>query len=184
MRALSQSMWHLWVILAGSLALAGGAMVWFSIAEETKATASDNLPEITLQGKDDFGFDLAQLKPGQTRFFTYPTNSSERSRLLIQRDAKGVIRTAFASYTACYSHRHEHKLNRGSLICGKCGSAMRVGDQNEPITAAKSCVAVPIPFSIERSKVIVLRQAITDGFEIFNTANGGAVREKVSLKTR
>jgi len=183
-RALSRSVRRLWVILAGSLALAGGAIVWFSISEEKRATASDNLSEIALQEKDDFVYDLAQLAPEQTRFFTYPTASSERSRLLVQRDAKGVIRTAFGSCTACYPRRREHKLFRGSLICGRCGSAMRVADQNERMTATKGCVAVPVPFSIEQSQVIVRRQAITDGLEIFKTTDSGSLREKVSLETQ
>ncbi len=180
MRALSQSVRRLWLILAGLLALASGAIVWFSISEEKRATASDNLSEIALQEKDDFVYDLAQLAPEQTRFFRYPVASSERSRLLVQRDAKGVIRTAFASCRACYSHRREHKLFRGSLICGRCGSAMRVGNQNEHITSDKSCVAVPVPFLIEQSKVIVRSQAITDGLTTFNT-DKGAVERKVSL---
>ena len=183
-RALSQSVRRLWLILAGLLALASGAIVWFSISEEKRATASDNLSEIALQEKDDFVYDLAQLAPEQTRFFTYPTASSERSRLLVQRDAKGVIRTAFASCTACYPRRREHKLFRGSLICGRCGSSMRVADQNERMTATKGCVAVPVPFSIEQSQVIVRRQAITDGLEIFKTTDSGSLREKVSLETQ
>lgn len=182
-RALSRGVWRLWLILGASLALASGAVAWFSISEEAKATASDNLPEIALQAKDDFGYDLAQLEPAQTRFFTYQ-NSSEQSRLLVQRDAKGVIRTAFASCTACYSNRREHKLIRGSLICGRCGSAMRIGNQDEHITPDKSCVAVPVPFSIEQNKVIVRRQAITDGLKIFAAANSDAVQKKVSLETR
>ncbi len=182
--ALSRSVWRLWLILGGSLALATGAVAWFSISEEAKATASDNLPEIALQAKDDFGYDLAQLEPGQTRFFMYP-NSSEQSRLLVQRDAKGVIRAAFASCTACYSHRREHKLIRGSLICGRCGSAMRVGNQNEHITPDKSCVAVPVPFSIDQNRVIVREQAITDGLQIFTTANNAAAQKTVvALETR
>ena len=182
--ALSRSVGRLWLILGGSLALASGALAWFSISEEAKATASDNLPEIGLQAKDDFSYDLAELEPSQTRFFTYP-NSSEQSRLLVQRDAKGVIRTAFASCTACYSHRREHKLIRGTLICGRCGSAMRIGNQNEHITPEKSCLAVPVPFSIEQSKVIVRSQAITDGLRIFTAAKERhPVQEKVSLETR
>ena len=184
MRTLSRRVWRLWGIIAGCLALAYGSVAWFSISEERKASASDNLPETVLQAKDDFSYDLGQLEPGQTRFFTYPTSSSERSRLLVQRDAKGVIRTAFASCKVCYSHRHEHKLSRGSLICGKCESAMRVGDQNERITAGKGCVAVPVPFSIEQGRVIVRRHAITDGLKIFTPPNNGTTQERVSVETR
>lgn len=182
-RALSHSVWRLWLILGSSIALASGGVIWFSISEETRATASDNLPEIALQAKDDFSYGLAKLEPSQTRFFTYPS-SSEQSRLLVQRDAKGVIRAAFASCTACYSHRREHKLIRGSLICGRCGSAMRIGNQNEHITPDKSCVAVPVPFSIEQNKVIVRSQAITDGLKIFAAANSDALQKKVSIETR
>jgi uncharacterized membrane protein len=178
------ALWRLWGIIAGSLALACGAVAWFGISDARKASASDNLPEIVLEAKDDFSYDLGQLEPGQTRFFTYPTSSSERSRLLVQRDSGGVIRTAFASCTACYSHRHEHRLSRGSLICGRCESAMRVGDQNEHITPNKGCVAVPVPFSIEQGKGMVRGYAITEGLKLFTTPNNGTAQERVSLETR
>ena len=125
------------------------------------------MPEIVVEENNDFTYDLAQLKPGQTRFFTYPTSSSERSRLLVQRDADGVIRTAFASCTVCYSHRREHKLNQGRLICGRCQDPMRIGNQNERLTADKGCLAVPVPFSVENNKVRVQAKAIAEGFKGF-----------------
>ena len=181
-RALSRRVWPFWGMVAGCLVLAFGAIAWFSMAEETKATVSDNLPQIALEAKDDFSYDLGQLDLGQTRFFTYPTSSLERSRLLVQRDSKGAIRTAFASCRACYSHRHEHKLSRGSLICGKCGTAMRLGDQNERIMAGKGCVAVPVPFSIDNNKVTVLAPAIMEGLRSFSDANNDTVQGEATRK--
>lgn len=180
-RALSRRVWPFWGIVAGFVALTWGALAWFSISEETKATASDNLPEIALEAKDNFSYDLGQLDLRQTRFFTYPTNSLERSRLLVQRDSKGVIRTAFASCRACYSHRHEHKLFRGRLICGKCGTAMRVGDQNEN-AMGRGCVAVPVRSSIDNSKVTVHAQAIVEGLRSFSDANNDTFRGETTRK--
>jgi uncharacterized membrane protein len=144
-----------------------GTAAWVVISQERKERASDNLPDIVLQAGESFVFDLAQLQSGQTRFFTYPTGSVERSRLLIQRDSDGVIRTAFASCVACYSYRHEHKLNKGNLMCGKCQSAMRIGDQNERLRPEKGCVGVPVPFSVIDNKVIVRPEAITEGIKAF-----------------
>ena len=181
-RALSRRVWPFWGIVAGFVALTWGVLAWFSISEETKATASDNLPEIGLEAKDNFSYDLGQLEPGQTRFFTYATSSLERSRLLVQRDSKGVIRTAFASCRACYSHRHEHKLFRGRLICGKCGTAMRVGDQNENVMAGKGCVAVPVHFSIDNNKIAVGGQAILEGLRSLSDANNDTFRGETTRK--
>jgi hypothetical protein len=42
---------------------------------------------------------------------------------------------------------------------------MRLGDQNERITADKGCVAVPIPFSVENNEIKVEAQAITGGLK-------------------
>lgn len=166
-RELSRQGWRLWATIAGFFALIWGAVAWYGISETRKASASDHLPEIAVEVGSDFSYELARLEPGQTRFFSYPTSSSEQSRLLIQRDSNGIVRTAFASCMVCYSHRHEHKLKQGSLICGKCQTAMRIGDQNERITAEKGCVAVPVQASVDNNKVTVRPRAITEAFNIF-----------------
>lgn len=161
--ALTRQGWRVWGLIAGSLLAVWGTAAWFAISQERKATASDHLPEIVLQAGENFLYDLAQLQPGQTRFFTYPINSSDRSKLLVNRDSEGVVRAAFASCTTCYSFRKQHHLKEGNLICGQCQSAMRIGDRNERMTADKSCVAVPVPFSVENGKVMVQAEAITEG---------------------
>ena len=161
--ALTRQGWRVWGLIAGFLLAVWGTAAWFAISQERKATASDHLPEIVLQAGENFLYDMAQLQPGQTRFFTYPINSSEQSKLLVNRDSEGVVRAAFASCTTCYSFRKQHHLKEGKLICGQCQSAMRIGDRNERMTADKSCVAVPVPFSVENGKVMVRAEAITEG---------------------
>jgi uncharacterized membrane protein len=175
-RELSRKGWRVWGLIVGVLAVVWGAAAWVVISQERKERASDNLPEIVLQAGENFVYDLAQLQSGQTRFFTYPTSSSERSRLLVQRDSEGVIRTAFASCVACYSYRHEHKLSKGMLICGKCQSAMRIGDQKERLTPDSGCVGVPVTFSVVDNKVIVRPEAITEGIKAFANPNNAAVQ--------
>ncbi|MBI3476373.1 MAG: DUF2318 domain-containing protein [Acidobacteria bacterium] len=164
-------------MIAGFLLAVWGAAAWFAISQERKATASDHLPEIVLEAGENFLYDLAQLQPGQTRFFTYPIRSSERSKLLVNRDSKGVVRAAFASCTTCYSFRKQHHLKEGNLICGQCQSAMRIGDRNERMTADKSCVAVPVPFSVENNNVVVRPDAITKGFEMFSSSAKGTLQK-------
>ncbi len=181
-RELSRKGWRVWGLIVGVLAAVWGAAAWVEISQEKKERASDNLPEIVLEAGQNFVYDLAQLRSGQTRFFTYPTSSSERSRLLVQRDADGAIRTAFASCIACYSHRREHKLRKGNLICGKCQSAMRIGDQNERLTPDKGCVGVPVTFSVVDNKVIVRHEAITEGIKAFANPTNGAVQAQGNPK--
>src|SRR5581483_10703792 len=88
--ALTRQGWRVWALIAGFLLAVWGTAAWFVISQERKERASDNLPEIVLQAGENFVYDLAQLQPGQTRFFTYPAGPSERSRLLVQRDSDGV----------------------------------------------------------------------------------------------
>lgn len=171
--ALSRQGWRVWGLIAGFLLAVWGTAAWFAISQERKATASDHLPEIVLQAGENFLYDLAQLRPGQTRLFTYPINSSERSKLLVNRDSEGVVRVAFASCTTCYSFRKQHHLKEGKLICGQCQSAMRIGDRNERMTADKSCVAVPVPFSIENDKVTVRTEGIAEGAKTLAAAAAG-----------
>lgn len=180
--ALSRQSWRVWALIVGVLLAVWGTAAWFAISQERKERASDNLPEIVLQAGYSFVYDLAQLQSGQTRFFTYPTSSSERSRLLVQRDSDGVIRTAFASCVACYSYRHEHKLSKGNLICGKCQSAMRIGGQNERLTPDKGCVGVPVTFSVVDNKVIVRPEAIIEGIKAFANPTNGAVQGQANPK--
>ena len=175
--ALSRQSWRVWAIIAGALLAVWGTAAWFAISQERKERASDNLPEIVLQAGENFVYDLARLESGQTRFFTYPASSSERSRLLVQRDSNGQIRTAVASCIACYAFRGEHKLKQGQLMCGRCQHSMRVGDQNERLAPDNECVAVPVPFSVENNKVVVRPDAIAKGLETVNSSVKGAVKK-------
>lgn len=162
-RELSRKSWGAWALLAGLLfAIWGGAagFVWWSIR---KASASDRLPPVTLEANQDLVYDLWKLEPGQTRFFTYPTSSTEQSKLLVNRDEDGVLRPAFATCTTCYSLRRQHYLKEGKFICGQCQTPMTIGGPNERITPDKSCIAVPVPFTVENNKVVVRAQAIMEG---------------------
>ena len=162
-RALSRQSWGAWALLAGLfLAIWGGAagFAWWSIR---KASASDRLPAVDLDVNQDLIYDLWKLEPGQTRFFTYPTSSTEQSKLLVNRDEDGVLRAAFATCTTCYAFRRHHYLKEGKFICGQCQTPMTIGSPNERITPDKSCIAVPVPFTVENNKVVVRAQAITDG---------------------
>lgn len=175
--ALSRQSWRVWALIAGVLLVVWGTAAGFAFWSERKASASDNLPAIVLEAGENFVYDLARLESGQTRFFTYPTSSSERSRLLVQRDSDGEIRTAFASCIACYAFRGEHKLKQGQFMCGRCQHSMRLGDQKERLTPDKGCVAVPVPFSVENNKVVVRPDAITAGLESFGSSAKGTVQE-------
>ena len=179
---LTRQGWRVWGLIAGFLLAVWGIAAWFGISQDRKERASDNLPEIVLQAREIFVYDLSQLQPGQTRFFSYLAGPSERSRLLVQRDSDGVIRTALASCTSCYSYRHEHKLIKGRLICGKCQSAMRIGDQKERLTPDKGCVAVPVTFSVADNKVSVRPEAITEGIKAFANLNHDAVQGQANSK--
>jgi uncharacterized membrane protein len=167
---LSRKSWRVWAIVAGLLlAVWGGAggFAWWSIR---RASASDHLPAIALEANQDFVYDLSKLESGQSRFFTYPVSSSERARLLLNRDSEGTVRTAFATCTTCYSFRAQHYLKQGQFICGQCQNAMRIGDQKERMTQDKGCVAVPVPFSVENNKVMVRAQAIIEGTQALASA--------------
>lgn len=182
-RTLSRKSWGAWALLAGLLlAVWGGAagFAWWSIR---KASASDHLPAVALEANQDLIYDLWKLEPGQTRFFTYPTSSTEQSKLLVNRDEDGVLRTAFATCTTCYSFRRQHYLKAGKFICGQCQTPMTIGGPNERMTRDKGCVAVPVPFSIESNKVVVRSQAIMEGANaLAEAARKGADRANASSK--
>lgn len=91
-----------------------------------------------------------------------------------------MVREAFASCTTCYSFRKQHYLKEGKLICGQCQSAMRIGDWNERMTADKGCVAVPVPFSVEKNKVVVRPDAIAAGPQTFSSSAKGNQKDSQS----
>jgi len=181
LRELSRKSWGAWALLAGLLLLVWGGAAGYGYWSFRKLTASDHLPEIALQANNDLVYDLSKLEPGQSRFFTYPTSSSDRSKVLVNRDSDGIVRAAFATCTTCYSFRGQHHLKEGQFMCGQCQTAMRIGDRNERMTADKSCVAVPVPFSVESNKVVVRAQAITQGtIALAEAARKGANRAGAS----
>lgn len=164
--ALSRQTRRMGLLVGAFLFSVLGVIAWIVIADQQRASASDNLPEIAVAAGDDFAYDLAQLNPGQTRFFTYPISSSERARLLVHREAEGEVRATFASCTPCYGSRRQHRLYEGRLICARCEEAMRLGKQNE-VGLNNKCVAVPVQFSKESNRIVVRGQAIIDGLRAF-----------------
>lgn len=123
----------------------------------------DVIPRIDLSAGHGLIYDLAQVKIGDALWFTYPVGS-ERIGLALQKNSSGTIRVVFASCMACYPHRREHKFKGGQLICGRCRHAMRLGDQEEELTAAKGCVAVPVPFSADKRLLAVRASDIEERF--------------------
>lgn len=184
-RELSRKSWGAWALLAGVLlAVWGGAagIAWWMIR---KASASDHLPAVDLQANQDLIYDLWKLEPGQSRFFTYPASSTERSKLLLNRDSDGVLRAAFATCTTCYSFRRQHYLKEGQFICGQCQTPMPIGGRNDRITPDKGCVAVPVPFSVQNNKVVVRAQAIEEGAKaLAETADKKANRANANFTPR
>lgn len=142
------------------------ALGWYAISEDKRQTVLD-LPEIQLREDQDLVYDLSQLRLGQSRFFTYPVTSSERVRLVLTRDMKGIVRAAFATCPACYSFREQTNMKNGSLVCGRCQQPMRIGEANERFMAGRGCVAVPVSLSADNGKVVVRAHAIVEGAKIF-----------------
>ena len=147
------------IVIVVVLALLSVATLWHVMSDIRNLTASDHLPPILIDDREDIRYDVAKLAPGQTRFFAYP---SDLPRLIVQKDPKGVVRVAFASCTQCYEYRGAHQLRSGELICARCQHAMRLGDQGEKMTRDKGCVAVPVPFSIERENPLVRRKDVAE----------------------
>ena len=128
LQALNRQSWGACGLLAGPLLAVCGGAAAVAYLSFRRLAASDHLPGIVLQANDDFGYDLVKTEPGQSPFFTYPVNSSERSRLLLNRDSAGVVRATFASSTTCYFFRRQHDLlsKGGELICGQWQDPMRI----------------------------------------------------------
>lgn len=179
-RSLSRQSWGAWALLAGLLlAVWGGAagLVWWTTRRES---ASDHLSAIKLEARQDLIYDLSKLEPGQSRFFTYPTSSTEQSKLLVNQDADGVVRAVFASCTTCYSFRKQHYLKEGKFMCGQCQTEMPIGGPNERMTPDKGCFAVPVPFSVESNKIVVRAQAIMEGARTLAKAAWSQTKEGVN----
>ena len=182
-RTLSRKSWGAWALLAGVLLVVWGGAAGYAWWVIRKASASDHLSAVTLEAHQDLIYDLWKLEAGQSRFFTYPTSSTEQSKLLVNRDEDGVVRMAFATCTTCYSFRRQHYLKEGKFICGQCQTAMAIGGRNERITPDKGCVAVPVPFSLENNKVVVRARAIEEGAKaLTESVNKDAKRASAGSK--
>ncbi len=155
--------------LATVVLLISAAAGWYAVSERRRV-GSDPLPEVALHENEDLRYGISQLQPGRSRLFSYPVNSSERIRLLVTRDLKGVIRASFAFCGACYSLRHQNYLKEGALICGRCQQPMRMGEEKERIVLGQGCVTVPIPFSIGNDEVVVRATAIVESAKVFLTS--------------
>lgn len=146
-----------WILLAMLVLGVWVPALSFGIWRIWSDSKPDVLPRIDLNSGHDFIYDVERLKPQQAVWFTYPVGS-ERVRLVLQRDSSGRIRTVVGSCTACYSFRDGHEFRNGQLMCARCRNAMRLGDQNETLTPAKGCIAVPVPFLAD-GRLLTVRAA-------------------------
>ena len=139
---------------------------WYAVSNYGQ-TNLDGQPEIQLHENQDLVYDLSQLEIGQSRFFSYPVTSSERVRLVITRDMKGMVRAAFATCPACYSFREQTYMKNGTLVCGRCQQPMRIGEPTERLMAGQGCVAVPVSVSADNGKIVVRAHAIAEEAKMF-----------------
>lgn len=138
----------------GTLAALGVFALWWHEKQHE--------PPPTVAVHQDLRVSLASIEKGKLYVFSSVLDGPEPVKFTVQRQSAESIQVAFASCRRCY--KKGSSVRGDEVICGHCRDSMRVAGIGEMVNAEKDCTRIRLPYSTERSELVVNKQAIREQF--------------------
>jgi len=109
--------------------------------------------------------DLADLKPGQVRFYRFLNPGNQEVRFFVGRDGAGTIQVAFDA-----SENH-FKLGRGFrqdgdwMVDNKCETSVRLAEVNG---GGGGCHPIPLAHHVDGTTLRIAESEILSGWRLFH----------------
>lgn len=149
-----RELFQVWGAL-GTLAALGVFALWLHEKQHE--------PPPTLAVPQDLRVSLASIEKGKLYVFSSVLDGSEPIKFTVQRQS-AEIQVAFASCRRCYRYGKGTSARGSEVICGHCRDSMRVAGIDETANTEKDCTRIRLPYSTERSELVVNKQSIREQF--------------------
>lgn len=110
-----------------------------------------------------FRLDVSGIKGGEVRFFNYATGGKSVV-FFVARTQGGEIRTAFDACITCYPHKMGYRLEAGSVVCVKCGTAFGLDELGR---GKGNCVPIAIEHRLDGDGIVIDEAVIISGARWF-----------------
>lgn len=108
--------------------------------------------------------DVADLKPGQVRFFRFLNTGNQEVKFFVGRDKTGTIQTAFDANEICFKRKRGYDRQGEWLVCRVCDKAFRLSEVNAD---RGGCAPVALKHRVEGDQLVLAERDILEGWRYF-----------------
>lgn len=107
---------------------------------------------------------LDSIGPKGGAFFSYFTSADRRVDFFVYRESDGTYRAALDACRKCYRWRKGYRLEKGSVVCRKCGETFTIDSLHE---GRGSCVPIPLTSKLDGNALAIPIAELEDGARYF-----------------
>jgi uncharacterized membrane protein len=107
---------------------------------------------------------VADLAPGQVRFYRYLNTGNQEVKFFVGRDEGGHVQVAFDANEICFKRKRGYSYADGWLTCRVCDKAFRLAEVN---AGGGGCKPVPIAHRLEGDELVLADADILQGWRFF-----------------
>src|SRR5262245_5140801 len=104
--------------------------------------------------------DVADLAPGQVRFYDFLNPGNQEVRFLVGRDRRGELQVAFDAAENDYKRKLGFRQEGDWLVNNKCETSVRLEEVN---AGASGCRPVPLPHRLDGHTLVLAETDVLRG---------------------
>ncbi|HUA32050.1 MAG TPA: Fe-S-containing protein [Candidatus Binataceae bacterium] len=140
------------------------SIVFAAAAISFAALRNDAVGLIQVTGKGTISVSVADLRPGQARFYIYTSDDGANVRFIVARDETGRVEAAVDACEECAAYGQGYTSSKGYVICRYCGNRYRMSSL---ATGAGSCVPWKLNYVIRGDEVQISSAELTKWRRMF-----------------
>ncbi|MGO9603634.1 MAG: Fe-S-containing protein [Candidatus Binataceae bacterium] len=112
---------------------------------------------ITVTGGDSVTIPVADLHPGDIKFYSYRDAAGSQIRFILERETDGRVQAAVDACQQCAQYRKGYTASGGYLVCRFCGNRYKL---DAAPAGAASCSPIRLPVQLQGDSVKVDTSAL------------------------
>jgi uncharacterized membrane protein len=115
-------------------------------------------------GQGEVRLGVADLTPGQVRFYRFLNPGNQEVRFFVGRDAAGVLQVAFDAAENDFKRKLGFRHEGDWLVNNKCDTALRLEEVN---SGTSGCRPAPLAHRVEGDTLVLREADVLTGWRFF-----------------
>jgi uncharacterized membrane protein len=112
----------------------------------------------------DVRVQVAELTPGDVRFYRFLNPGNQEARFFVGRDRTGVLQVAFDASENDFKRKLGFRHEDGWLVNNKCETALRLEEVN---AGTSGCRPAPLAHRVEGDTLVIREADVLTGWRFF-----------------